>query len=195
MEESDLDNMFNSALGADTDENIFSDSMVKTDSIEFDDEFDNSLSQGSYSDMSTPTEKDNIMADVAKSMTKLMRQNRELKASLTDSNNKVEQISASRRTIAEKAKMQEQKISALATKIRSLENSISKLETKNQLLESKTREQERVINAQGHELSVIRPQLQGKEELQKILAEASTLLDDDNSNTYGYEDNYYSKIA
>ena len=142
-----------------------------------------------------PTEKDNIMADVAKSMTKLMRQNRELKASLTDAKNKVDQVSASRRTIAEKAKMQEQKISALATKIRSLENSISKLETKNQVLESKSREQERVINAQSHELSVIRPQLQGKEELQKILAEASTLLDDDNSNTYSYGDNYYSKIA
>lgn len=124
---------------------------------------------------------DTIMTDIAKSMTELMKQNREQRTLIAEYQEKFDVINTQKKVIVDKYKDQAQKLEALASKCRSLENAASRLETRNQLLESKISEQERLINSQERELGSLRPQLQGKEDLVKILADAKALLGDDGS--------------
>ena len=121
------------------------------------------------------------MTDIAKSMTELMKQNREQRTLIAEYQEKFDVINTQKKVIVDKYKDQAQKLEALASKCRSLENAASRLETRNQLLESKISEQERLINSQERELGSLRPQLQGKEDLVKILADAKALLGDDGS--------------
>ncbi len=165
----------------------FKDSEIKTDTIEYDD-FDDEYNK-SYIE-----EQDSIIDDVAKSMVGLMKQNKDLKNELNVAKDKIERVSSSRKNLADKATMQEKKIEVLTSKIRSLESTIAKLEAKNQSLESRGREQEKVIQSQSRELSVLRPQLQGKDGLVQLLADAQVLLGDEGSYSYD-DDSYYKKVA
>ena len=124
---------------------------------------------------------DSIMTDIAKSMTELMKQNREQRALLAEYQEKFDVLNAQKKVIVEKYKDQVQKLENVASKYRNLETTASRLETRNQLLESKITEQDRLISAQERELGSLRPQLQGKENLVKILADAKALLGDDES--------------
>ena len=65
---------------------------------------------------------------------------------------------------------------------------------RNQLLESKNRDQEKLIAAQNREIEELRPQLAGKEDLVKVLADAQVLLGEE-SYDYKYRDNYYDDVA
>ena len=133
---------------------------------------------------------DNIMEAVAKSMTELMRQNREQKVTIIQYHERLKRTESLKNSIAEKAKEQADLIKALSGKVRSLENTITKFETKSQLLESKVQDQDRIIAAQDRELKNLRPQVEGKEELAKLLKDARVLLNDSSEN-YDYEDSSY----
>lgn len=133
---------------------------------------------------------DNIMEAVAKSMTELMRQNREQKVTIIQYHERLKRTESLKNSIAEKAKEQAELIKALSGKVRSLENTITKFETKSQLLESKVQDQDRIIAAQDRELKNLRPQVAGKEELAKLLKDARVLLNDSSEN-YEYEDSSY----
>ena len=138
---------------------------------------------------------DNIMEAVAKSMTELMRQNREQKVTIIQYHERLKRTESLKNSIAEKAKEQAVLIKALSGKVRSLENTITKFETKSQLLESKVQDQDRIIAAQDRELKNLRPQVEGKEELAKLLKDARVLLNDSSEN-YEYEDSsYYGRRA
>lgn len=138
---------------------------------------------------------DNIMEAVAKSMTELMRQNREQKVTIIQYHERLKRTESLKNSIAEKAKEQADLIKALSGKVRSLENTITKFETKSQLLESKVQDQDRIIAAQDRELKNLRPQVEGKEELAKLLKDARILLNDSSEN-YEYEDSsYYGRRA
>ena len=138
---------------------------------------------------------DNIMEAVAKSMTELMRQNREQKVTIIQYHERLKRTESLKNSIAEKAKEQADLIKALSGKVRSLENTITKFETKSQLLESKVQDQDRIIAAQDRELKNLRPQVEGKEELAKLLKDARVLLNDSSEN-YEYEDSsYYGRRA
>ena len=133
---------------------------------------------------------DNIMEAVAKSITELMRQNREQKVTIIQYHERLKRTESLKNSIAEKAKEQADLIKALSGKVRSLENTITKFETKSQLLESKVQDQDRIIAAQDRELKNLRPQVAGKEELAKLLKDARVLLNDSSEN-YEYEDSSY----
>ena len=138
---------------------------------------------------------DNIMEAVAKSMTELMRQNREQKVTIIQYHERLKRTESLKNSIAEKAKEQADLIKALSGKVRSLENTITNFETKSQLLESKVQDQDRIIAAQDRELKNLRPQVEGKEELAKLLKDARVLLNDSSEN-YEYEDSsYYGRRA
>lgn len=138
---------------------------------------------------------DNIMEAVAKSMTELMRQNREQKVTIIQYHERLKRTESLKNSITEKAKEQADLIKALSGKVRSLENTITKFETKSQLLESKVQDQDRIIAAQDRELKNLRPQVEGKEELAKLLKDARVLLNDSSEN-YEYEDSsYYGRRA
>ena len=193
VEDFTLDDMFHVGEESEEDDNRFQDSIVQTDSIlpttDYESKYDDTYEDTTFTDTG-----DSIMSDVAKSMVALIKQNKELKASLAATQEKLDKAVTSRRNLADKSNMQEKKIDALNTKIRGLDSSLSKLEAKYQSLESKNRDQERVIHSQAHELEVLRPQLEGKEDLVKLLADAQLLLGEDNH--YSYEqDSYLRKSA
>ena len=173
---------------------IFKDSVIQTDRIQREDEFDDSYNRD-YSHSNVLPGKDTIIVDVAKSMSELMKQNREQRAMIEEYRERLEKLNASRRNIANRATAQEQKIDALNTKIHNYEATITKLESRNQVLENRVHDQDRIIDTQAHELEVMRPQLQGKEELVRLLADAKTLLGDDSSYNYDSSDSYYRRAA
>ncbi len=62
------------------------------------------------------------------------------------------------------------------------------------MLESRVRDQERLIASQERELNVLRPQVESKQDLVRLLADARNLL---SSDSYGYndEESYYRRVA
>ena len=197
-EDTTLDNMFGEVKDArdvedDMKEDIFSESEVQTDSINFEDEFDDSYEENDYVEESN--NKDTTMMEVAKSMAGLIKQNKDLKTSNNDLVGKLERVNASRKNYVDKTKMLEEKVDILNTKNQSLDSKIIKLESRNEMLESKTHDQERVIESQRRELDNLRKQLEGKEELSRLLQDAKVMLED-NDASYDYEDdNYYRRAA
>ena len=140
--------------------------------------------------------KDNIMADVARSMSELMRQNKEQRGVITQMQDKLESSESQRRILAEKYKDQSMRYEALTGKLRALDEVSGRLESKNQLLEGRLRDQEKIIAAQERELKILRPQIEGKQDLVKLLADARTLLGSESSyGGYSDEDHYYGRVA
>ena len=133
----------------------------------------------------------NIMADIAKSMTDLMKQNKDQKAIIAQYKAQITSLESQTRMIAEKFKDQSMRYEALAGKLRSLDEATGRLESRNQLLESRVRDQEKIIASQDRELKSLRPQVQGNQDLVRILADAKSLLDSDNSYGYNDGDSYY----
>ena len=141
--------------------------------------------------------KDNIMADVARSMSELMRQNKEQRAVITEYRDKVETLQSQARILNEKYKDQAARYETLSDKLRSLDEAAGRIESKNQLLESRVRDQEKIIASQERELKVLRPQVEGKQDLVRLLADARTLLGSETSYG-GYESegsDYYRRAA
>ena len=191
--------MFNEVKDArnveeDMNEEIFSKSEVKTDSIDFDDDFDESYEIKDY--VSESPKSDTTMMEVAKSMAGLIKQNKDLKSTNSDLVVKFEKVNASRKNIVEKAKMLEEKVDALNAKTQSQDNKIIKFESKVDVLENRVRDQEKIIESQRRELDNLRSQLEGKEELSRLLQDAKLMLED-NTASYDYsdEDNYYRRAA
>ena len=159
------------------------------------DNIDNDLFESDIKRTSSSNE--SIMADVAKSLSSLMKQNRNQKNTISEYQEKLNKVSASRRNVIEKNKAQEQKIEmqeqrlgiqeqrieVLNSKNKSCEATISNLESKLKALESKLREQDKLIANQSQELEVLRPQ---KDDLAKLIADAQALLSDDDSSESVY---------
>lgn len=175
------------------DEDIFKDSILKADKIVDDDYTD--YEENGYRVRSFSPKKDSIIMDVADSMTNLIRQNKEQRNIINKYQDRFEKLNVARRGMADKVKDQEQKIEVLTSKLRSMEAALTKLESRNQLLESKNRDQEKIIASQTHEIEELRPQLAGKEDLIRVLADAQLLLEQESYSYDDYRDGYYKNIA
>lgn len=161
-------------------DDIFKSDDYKIDKIESDDYYNDDFEQ-SYSSTKVSVGGDSIMNDVAKSLASLMKQNRNQKTIIAEYKDKVDKLSASRRNIVEKAKIQEQKLEALNNRNRNFENTITKLEAKLQMLEGRIRDQDKLIAYQSKELESIKPQ---KDDLAKLVADAQALLGDEDNGVY-----------
>jgi hypothetical protein len=179
-----------SSVHDDTD--VFKDSLIHPDKMDINDSYMDSYYDH---DLNITSDGDTIMSDVAKSMTNLIKQNKEQRSIIDEYQTNIEKLNASRRNIIEKAKAQEQKIEILSDKVKNYEFIVNKVDSKNQLLEKKVHDQERLIINQRHELDVLRSQLQGKEDLVKLLADAKTLLDDDSYYKYDNEESFSNSKA
>ena len=160
-------------------------------------EYDSFMSKKADTYGYTSGGKDNIMADVARSMSELMRQNKDQRAVIAEYRDKVETLESQARILNEKYKDQAARYETLSDKLRSLDEAAGRIESKNQLLESRVRDQEKVIASQERELKVLRPQVEGKQDLVRLLADARTLLGSESSYG-GYEsgnDGYYRRAA
>ena len=162
---------------------------------DLEDDIDLSSYQDPFEDGEVVSTKDTIMEDVAKSMTSLIAQNKDQKAKIVKFEQENAKLRASRQNIVDKASHQEKKIDMLIGKLKSLEGALSKMEASNHAFENKIHEQERVIASQNRELENMKVQLEGKEDLVKLLADAQALLGQDSTFDYGTDDSYYRKAA
>lgn len=177
----ELDDFEDSDLKFDNkdDDDIFKDSIFKADKIinDYNDNYEEDFKKIGFN------KSDTIMTDVAKSMANLIKQNKDQKNIIGKYQERFERINSTRRSILDKVKVQEKKIEVLTNKIRSMEKTMNSLENKNQILENKNRDQEKLITSLNREIEVLRPQLAGKEDLVKVLADAQVLLGE---KTYDY---------
>jgi len=147
---------------------------VKTDTISYD----------SLSDMGS----DNIMADVAKSMTELMKQNRDQRKTIAKYQSEVKTLESQARMLSDKVRDQAEQYKSLSGNLRKLDEAAGRLE-------HRVHEQEQIISSQESELRTLRAQVEGKQDLVRILAEAKSVLG--NQSQYGYDEgeNYYRRVA
>lgn len=156
-------------FAADLDNDIFADSALHVDKIDIDDNF-NALSYEVRG-------KDSIIEDVASTMSNLISLNRSQKQTIAEYEEKLESAVSSYKKVVEKARMQIRDVETLKSRLKNYETIVTKLEAKIHILENKVHDQERVITSQNRELDSLRPQVQGKEELVRILADAQNLLE------------------
>ncbi len=79
--------------------------------------------------------------------------------------------------------------------MRDLGETVDRLESNNHILEQKIYDLNKIISAQENELKSLRPQLEGKKDLVKLLADAKILLGDNDNLNYNDETSYYGRAA
>lgn len=158
----------NDLLDLDLDSDIFEESKLHADKI----------IQDSYGELEAASGvKDNIIEDVASTLSNLISQNKSQKEKIAAYEDKIQQITVNHKKVVEKARSQVRDLEVSKAKLKNYETIVSKLESKIQMLESKIKDQEKVISSQSNELDSLRPQVEGKRELARILADAQNLLD------------------
>ena len=110
-------------------------------------------------------------------MSNLIRQNKAQKQTIEAYESKMEQAADAYKKVVDKARSQLRDVEVLKNKLKNYETIVTKLEAKIQVLENKVYDQDKVIASQTRELDSLRPQVEGKEELARILADAQSLLD------------------
>lgn len=160
----------NDLFDTDLNNDIFAESTLQADKIDIDE---------SYNDFSyrVGAPKDTIIEDVASTMLNLIRQNKAQKQTIEAYERKMEQAADAYKKVVDKARSQLRDVEVLKNKLKNYETIVTKLEAKIQVLENKVYDQDKVIASQTRELDSLRPQVEGKEELARILADAQSLLD------------------
>ena len=164
---------------------LFGGSSLQLDSIVSDnnDELDN------YSFVGT-VGSDNLFEDVAKSMTSLIKQNREQRATISNYEDIITELRADVSELQGKFTGAEHQNVELYDRNRLLENAIIKLKTRIEMLATKLHEKDEIIDEQSKELEKLRPQLEGKEQLLNLLRDAKALISEDaiveDEDDYGY---------
>ena len=160
----------NDLFDTDLNNDIFAESTLQADKINIDE---------SYNDFSyrIGAPKDTIIEDVASTMSNLIRQNKSQKQTIEAYERKMEQAADAYKKVVDKARSQLRDVEVLKNKLKNYETIVTKLEAKIQVLENKVYDQDKVIASQTRELDSLRPQVEGKDELARILADAQSLLD------------------
>lgn len=123
--------------------------------------------------------KDSIIEDVAVTMSNLINLNRDQQKKIGTCEEQIKQLSSSHKKIAQKARNQMREIDLLKTKLQNYESIVNKLEARNQVLDDRVHDQEKTISSQSAELDELRPQVEGKEELVKLIVDAQNILGKD----------------
>ena len=133
---------------------------------------------------------DNLFEDVAKSMTCLIKQNREQRATISNYEDIITELRADVSELQGKFTGAEHQNVELYDRNRLLENAIIKLKTRIEMLATKLHEKDEIIDEQSKELEKLRPQLEGKEQLLDLLRDAKALISEDaiveDEDDYGY---------
>ena len=133
---------------------------------------------------------DNLFEDVAKSMTGLIKQNREQRATISNYEDIITELRADVSELQGKFTGAEHQNVELYDRNRLLENAIIKLKTRIEMLATKLHEKDEIIDEQSKELEKLRPQLEGKEQLLDLLRDAKALISEDaiveDEDDYGY---------
>lgn len=116
----------------------------------------------------------NIMDDAATTISKLIETNKNQKDELDDYRNQVRELNNLNKKVVDKAKRDKEKT---RTSIQNYEMEIERLKSQMDDLENSVREKESKLSSQQKELSDLRDKLQGSQNLEKVLKDAASLLD------------------
>ena len=188
--DTNLDNVF-----AADDYDVFKNTSVKTDKIVDADDYYTGYTSGFDTSMGGYVQTDNIMTDVAKSMGELISQNRVQRNIINQYKSKIDSYESQLRMVSDRYNDQVEQNEALGNRLRDLSSASSRLEAKNKTLEQKLRDLSRITAAQEKELKVLRPQVQGKQDLVQLLADARAVLGTSDSYGYSEEPSYYRRAA
>lgn len=117
-----------------------------------------------------------IMADVAKSMTSLIRQNKEQRNAIAQYKGIVNDLTDNNRRLTDKVSNLQRQNDELASKVISFEAAMSKVKVRYEAIEDKVRHQENIIAQQAQEIEVLRPQIEAQDKLADILKDAQAIL-------------------
>ena len=96
------------------------------------------------------------------------------KNELSDYKDQVKQLTTLNKKVVDKARRD---LDRVQSSISSKDNEIDLLKSRLQDMESQLRDKERRLNNQEDELSVLRSQVEGRSDLQRVLADAGSYLD------------------
>ena len=190
----DISDISSSIFDFNEEDNLFKNSMVKTDSILTDDIYD------SFDFDISDDNKETIYDDAAKYMEGLLKMIKDQKAVISKYEEKTATLEAQRDAAVEKVKDQNSKIELLSNKMREISSVATKLDSKCKVLESKGQDQAKVIDLKNKEIRSLKERLEskeqsqfeGKQNLEKILTVTKAFLNDEDS----YEKtSYYRKAA
>ena len=150
-----------------SDRDLFGDSLLNLDRIDLDYDEDR-LSN----DM-------NIIDDVTKSMSNLISLNKKQNSKILDYEKSIARLRRNGSDLNKKSKKLEDEIRFLNNKVRNYETIVSKLESRNRELDDRIQEQNKKIKEQEEEIVSLRPSATSKEELLKLIADANSLIDDE----------------
>ena len=132
----------------------------------------------SYDSYAPSRIKDNVIGDAARYMSELIRQIKDLRSTLSQYQAKTENLESENRT--------------LAGQLRTLNDINDRANARNQSLEARVRELESQLAINEDKLKSL---TEGKQDLVRMLEDASALLGSESR--YGYQDDYsyYGKVA
>ena len=188
--DTNLDNVF-----ANDNYDVFKSTSVQTDKIVDTDDYYTDYASGFDTPIGGYAQTDNIMTDVAKSMGELINQNRVQRNIISQCKGKIENYESQLRMAADRYNDQVKQNETLSNRLREVSSASSRLEAKNQTLEQKLHDLSRVLSAQEKELKVLRPQVEGKQDLVQLLADARAVLGTSDSYGYSEEPSYYRRVA
>ena len=188
--DTNLDNVF-----ANDNYDVFKSTSVQTDKIVDTDDYYTDYASGFDTPIGGYAQTDNIMTDVAKSMGELINQNRVQRNIISQCKGKIENYESQLRMAADRYNDQVKQNETLSNRLREVSSTSSRLEAKNQTLEQKLHDLSRVLSAQEKELKVLRPQVEGKQDLVQLLADARAVLGTSDSYGYSEEPSYYRRVA
>ena len=118
-----------------------------------------------------------IMNDAAKTLSKLISVNKSQRAEINTYKDQVKELTSLNKKVVDKARHDRDR---MKDSISNYESEIDRLKAQLDNLENRMHERERVISNQNSELSNLRVQLEGKNNLQKILQDAESILGNNN---------------
>ena len=185
LNESDIQSLFDR-----TSLDLFNGGPLQIDSIVSDvDDFD------SYSiNVHETSNSENLFEDLAKSMTGLIKQNREQRATIANYEAVIKGLHNSKNELKAKVTETEHQNVELCDRNRTLENAVIKLKTRIEILASKLKERDEKISMQAAEIERLKPQLEGRNQLLGLLKDAQSLIGDDQG-LDDIEEYGYSKVA
>lgn len=138
--------------------------------------------------------KDSIIEDVAETMKDLIKQNKEQREELDSNHEEINKLKDDNSSLADTNAEYERKNMQLEARLKNAESAITKLEARNQMLDTRVHELTDSLDDKERELDILKPQVEGKKDLVKLLGDAQSVLGK-NSYSYDYSDLIKEDVA
>ncbi len=132
----------------------------------------------SVEDIYSGVVRDSIIEDVGSTMKKLIEQNKSQRTSILNKDEEITSLRDDNRELHNLCTKQTRELSSFKDKVIKFENIVSKLEGRNQMITAQLEDLEKEKAYFEEQLSILKPQVAGKETLVTLLDEANEALGD-----------------